>query len=100
MIKFKEILLLELYEKKSFCTLINKLNSTISTISNKNWWKEVKSVYGAKACSQIPPIKEGAIFISESLKKAELFNNYFVSQSPSSSSNSAPDILVAIVTVP
>ena len=73
----------------------NELNSTLSNpkISTKNWWKVVKSVYGVKACFQIPPTKEGAIFISESLKKAELFNNYFLSQSTSSSSNSIPDIL-------
>ena len=49
-------------------------------------------MYGAKACAQIPPIKEGGIFISDPLKKAELFNNYFVTQSTLSSSNPAPEI--------
>jgi hypothetical protein len=49
-------------------------------------------VYGAKACTQIPPIKEGGIFISDPLKKAELFNNYFATQSTLSSSNPVPEI--------
>jgi hypothetical protein len=80
--------------RKEKLLYFNKLNSTLSDpkLNTKNWWKVVKTVYGSKACAQIPPIKKGGIFISYPLKKGELFNNYVVTQSTLSSSNPAPEI--------
>lgn len=71
-----------------------KVNSMLCDpkLNAKKWWGVVKSLYGVKACSQIPPLKEGDIFISDSLQKAELFNNYFVAQSTLGSHNSTPYI--------
>jgi hypothetical protein len=77
-------------EKKSYFTKINaKLNDP--KLAVKNWWKTVKSVYGDKVCSQIPPLKEGDNYITDPLKKAQLFNNYFVDQATTTMTNTVPE---------
>ena len=49
-------------------------------ISAKKWWGVVKSIYGTKVCSTIPPLKENDIYVYDPKEKAKLFNVYFVSQ--------------------
>ena len=40
----------------------------------------VKSMYGNKYYSAIPAICEGGILVSDSQRKADLFNEYFVTE--------------------
>ena len=47
-------------------------------ISAKKWWGVVKSIYGTKVCSTIPP--RNYIYVYDRKEKAKLFNDYFVSQ--------------------
>ena len=59
------------------------LNSKLSdpTICSKKWWGIVKSLYGQKIQGTIPPLVEGSRTIFDAKEKAELFNEYFASQS-------------------
>jgi hypothetical protein len=47
-------------------------------ISAKKWWGVVKSIYGTKVCSTIPP--RNYIYVYDPKEKAKFFNDYFVSQ--------------------
>jgi hypothetical protein len=49
-------------------------------ISFQKWWGMVKSIYGTKVCSTIPPLKENDIYVYDPKEKAKLLNDYFVSQ--------------------
>ena len=75
------------HEKK-----INDLLSDPST-SLKMWWRITKSLYGDKLCSSIPSLKENNDLITDSKKKAEVFNEYFVAQTflPGSNSKDIPN---------
>ena len=59
-----------------------KLNSKLQdpSISNKNWWDILKSLYGAKIKTSIPTLVKGVKFISDAKEKAKLFNEYFCTQ--------------------
>ena len=56
-----------------------KLNAMLSNpkISTKKWWGVVKSIYGTKVCSTIPPLKESDIYVYDPKEKVKLFNDYF-----------------------
>ena len=59
------------------------LNSKLSdpTICSKKWWGIIQSLYGQKIQGTIPPLVEGSRTIFDAKEKAELFNEYFASQS-------------------
>lgn len=65
------------------CNFTNKTNSLLADplTSAKKWWGIAKSQYGNKWCSSIPDLLENDNVISDSRLKAQVFNDYFVSQS-------------------
>ena len=48
--------------------------------TSKSYWKLVKSVYGNKQHVNIPPLLEDGVLINNDIDKANLLNNYFISQ--------------------
>ena len=62
------------YQKK-----LNTLLSDPST-SAKKWWGIAKSLLWNKFCSPIPDFINNRNIISDSIHKAQIFNDYFVSQ--------------------
>ena len=48
--------------------------------SVKKWWNIIKSYYGIKAGISVPPLQEGDSYIFDPKEKADVFNDYFVSQ--------------------
>jgi NAD(P)H-flavin reductase len=66
-------------EKASYYVKLSPMLSN-PKISAKKWWGVVKSIYGTKVCSTIPPLKENYIYVCDPNEKAKLFNDYFVSQ--------------------
>lgn len=62
---------------------IDRLNSRLEdpTCPPKEYWRLVRSVYGNKTLSSIPPITNEGVAIAAAESKAELFNTYFVQQS-------------------
>jgi hypothetical protein len=65
--------------KKDHNKKINSLLSNPST-SVKKWWNIIKSYYGIKAGISVPPLQEGDSYIFDPKEKADVFNDYFVSQ--------------------
>ena len=65
------------YNKQKY---YEKSNSKLqnSSISNKNWWGIVKSLYGAKIQTSIPTLVEGVKFISNAKEKPNFLMNVFV----------------------
>lgn len=78
-----------------------KLNPALSDplTSAKRWWGIVKSLYGNKYYPAIPAICEGDILVSDSKKKPDLFNDYFVSEAriPFMDSAEVPSLRVRLV---
>ena len=68
------------YSKKTYYENLN-LKLSDPTIWSKKWWGIVKSLYGQKIQGTIPPLVEGPRTIFDTKEKAELFNEYFASQS-------------------
>lgn len=66
--------------KRNYDIKLNQILCDPQT-SAKKWWGLVKSAYGNKYHTVIPAILDGDILISEPKEKADLFNNYFASQS-------------------
>ena len=65
--------------RKEKASYYAKLNAMLSNpkISAKKWWGVVKSIYGTKVCSTIPPLKESDIYVYDPKEKVKLFNDYF-----------------------
>ena len=57
----------------------NELLSNPET-SAKKWWNVAKSFYGSKVSSAIPPLYEHNNYVFDSKDKADLFNDFFLSQ--------------------
>ena len=51
------------------------------SLSPKKYWSLAKSIYGEKRIMSIPSIITNGVPVSDNLRKAELFNQYFVSHS-------------------
>ena len=63
--------------------IFNDINDIVmywSTMPGRKWWKTVKQVTGDKVYSGIPTLIENGSPIINSIKKADIFNNYFASQ--------------------
>ena len=69
---------LKIAKDKYYANLINKIQSPETT--TKTYWKLVKSVYGPKLDSGIPSLLENGNVITNDRDKANLLNDYFVSQ--------------------
>lgn len=65
--------------KQLYATKLNEKLRNRET-NAKTWWKTAKSLYGNKLISSIPPLLVDGKIISEPKAKAELFNEYFISQ--------------------
>ena len=65
--------------KKDHNKKINCLLSNPST-SVKKWWNIIKSYYGIKAGISVSPLQEGDSYIFDPKEKADVFNDYFISQ--------------------
>ena len=57
----------------------NEMLSNLAT-SAKKWWNVAKSFYGSKVSSAIPPLYENNNYVFDPKDKADLFNDFFVSQ--------------------
>ena len=57
----------------------NEILSNPAT-SAKKWWNVAKSFYGSKVSSAIPPLYENNNYVFDPKDKADLFNDFFVSQ--------------------
>lgn len=81
--------------KENYCQeMEDKINSG-NGFGNKDWWKLVNRFSQRKGTSQsnIPPIQHGLETIYSNSKKAEIFNEYFISQSKlNDHNNTLPDI--------
>lgn len=49
-------------------------------MSRKKWWSTIKAFNNNKVQTSIPPLQEGVSFITDPKAKAEIFNEYFISQ--------------------
>ena len=78
--------------KKSYYEKVNR-DLSDSTINNKKWWAIVKRIYGAKKPS-IPALIENNVAISDPVHKAQLFNEYFISQTELIGSDNTPPFIV------
>lgn len=60
-----------------------KINAVLSDplTPSKQWWRVAKSFYGSKLSSSIPPLFNVGNYICDSQEKAEIFNEFFISQS-------------------
>lgn len=67
--------------RKAKSIYYKKINISLADpkISSKKWWSIAKHFYSDKA-SSIPTITENQVPVSDSLEKANLFNEYFASQ--------------------
>ena len=81
--------------RKEKASYYEKLNAMLSNpkLSAKKWWGVVKSIYGTKVCSTIPPLKENDIYVYDPKEKAKLFNDYFVSQATLDPQRSSPQFV-------
>ena len=68
--------------RKAKANYNNKINEILSDPITpvKKWWRVAKSFYGNKAGTSIHPLFENGQYIYEPKDKAEIFNEYFVSQ--------------------
>lgn len=59
-----------------------KLNTKLQDpkLVTKKWWGIVKSLYGSKIHSSIPPLSDGDRIITDAKEKATIFNQYFITQ--------------------
>ncbi len=61
-------------EKKKY-DLVSK-----TEVGSKTWWSLYKSILNGGVSSTLGPLKDGDIIVTNGLEKANLFNNYFISQ--------------------
>lgn len=61
---------------------IDKLSEKLlaSTLSSSDWWRTLKSFIKPHSASVIPPLNKDATIISSNVDKANVFNDYFISQ--------------------
>ena len=59
-----------------------KLNTKLQDpkLGTKKWWGIVKSLYGSKIHSSIPPLFDDDRIITDAKEKATIFNQYFITQ--------------------
>ena len=70
--------LIDFSKHNYYLRMANKLNSIQK--SSKSYWSLLKSFLNNKKIRIIPPILHNNIFVTDFIKKAELFNSYFVNQ--------------------
>ena len=65
-------------QKSYYDKLFKKLDTSDS--KNKIYWKITKSMYGQNQSHSIPTIFDNGVAYTDDISKAEIFNNFFVSQ--------------------
>ena len=65
-------------QKKHIDKLSEKLLA--STLSSNDWWRTLKYLIKPHSASLIPPLNKDATIISSNVDKANVFNDYFISQ--------------------
>ena len=58
--------------------IAGKLKS--ETLSSKDWWATLKTFISPNSNSAIPPLETNGIICTDELEKANIFNNFFQSQ--------------------
>ncbi len=73
-------------EKTYYDNLANSLSAE-NNLNPKKWWRIVKSFMKRNHCSSIPALDYDNIVITDNIKKAEAFNDFFVKQTLLDESN-------------
>ena len=72
--------------------LANKLKS--NTISAKDWWSTLKTFINPNSSSSIPPLEYDNNIYTDDSDKANIFNNFFQSQTLLNETNAVPPDLI------
>ena len=83
-------------KKDYFKSLADKLKT--SNVSSSDYWRTLKSFIKPSTSTSIPPIFDNGSYVSDSDEKANLLNNFFVSQTTLDDSAAIlPDIAFPVV---
>ena len=83
-------------KKAYFEKLAEKLNS--NSLSTKDWWSTVKTFKTPNSTLSIPPLEYHNTIYADETDKANIFNNYFQSQTILDETNAVlPDLMPSVI---
>ena len=90
-IRNKTIQLIRKSKETYYNNLANKLKSR--NLSQKDWWKTLKAFISSDSKPSVPPLVNNDHLLTDSEQKANLLNDFFVSQSSLDDSNIEPPLV-------